>query len=126
VVGRRWQSLNQHNYYKSAAYTTKNLTDNVAHKTKCNTVLYNSHLVTVAWEKAEASDKLQLLNNSNVIVGKYVTTFWKEALNSAVYSSTLSEGLSHQKHLYSQARFQMQCDSKLLLSCPLQERPSHL
>ena len=42
-------------------------------------------------------DKLQLLNNSNVIVGKYVTTFWKEALNSAVYSSTLSEGLSHQK-----------------------------
>jgi hypothetical protein len=41
------------NYYKFAAYATKNLTDDVAHKA----VLHHSHLVTVAWEKAEASNK---------------------------------------------------------------------
>ena len=47
VVGRWWQSLNQHNYYKSAAYATKNLTDDVAHKPKCNTQYYMH--ITAIW-----------------------------------------------------------------------------
>jgi hypothetical protein len=47
VVGRWWQSLNQQNYYKSAAYATKNLTDDVAHKPKCNTHYYM--YITAIW-----------------------------------------------------------------------------
>ena len=39
------QSLNQQNDYKSATYVTKNLTDDVAHKPKCNTQYY----ITAIW-----------------------------------------------------------------------------
>ena len=38
-------SLNQQNYNKFAAYATKNLTDDVAHKPKCNTQYY----ITTIW-----------------------------------------------------------------------------
>ena len=38
-------SLNQQNYYKFAAYATNNLTDDVAHKQKCNTQYY----ITAIW-----------------------------------------------------------------------------
>jgi hypothetical protein len=39
------ESLNQQNYYKFAAYATKNLADDVAHKPKCNTQYY----ITAIW-----------------------------------------------------------------------------